>query len=50
MFIHLIKIVQFYTQKQIYKNKLAQGFYYNTEYNKVYMLPNNIIYNYCCFA
>ena len=28
----------------MYKNKLAQEFNYNTENNKVYMLPNNKTY------
>ena len=31
-------------QKQMYTIKLAQEFNYNTEHNKVYMLPNNKTY------
>ena len=48
MFNHSIKIVQL--KLQMYTNKLAQEFYYNTEHNKVYMLPNNKIYKYYFIA
>ena len=40
MFNHSIKLVQLY--KKMYKNKLSHEYYYKTECNKVYMLPNNI--------
>ena len=49
MFNHSIKIVQIH-KKQMYKNKLAQEFNYNTEHNKVYMLPNNKIYKHYFIA
>ena len=56
MFNHSIKIVQIYQkkqqQKQMYKNKLAKEFNYNTEHNKVkvYMLPDNKTYKHYFIA
>ena len=34
----------------MYKIKLAQEFNYNTEHNKVYMLPNNKTYKHYFIA
>ena len=34
----------------MFKNKLAQEFKYNTEHNKVYMLPNNKTYKHYFIA
>ena len=37
-------------KKQMYKINLAQEFNYNTEHNKVYMLPNNKTYKHYFIA
>ena len=53
MFNHSIKPVQIHTKlnkKQMYKIKLAREFNYNTEHNKVYILPNNKTYKYYFIA
>ena len=53
MFNHSIKIVQIHikqNKKTNVKSKLAQEFNYNTEHNKVYMLPNNKKYKHYFIA
>ena len=53
MFNHSIKIVQIHkkqNKKQMYKMKSAQKFNYNTEDNKVYILPNNKTYKHYFIA